>query len=280
MRTVEISCPAKINLFLLVGEFNENKKLHNINSINQTIDLYDKIIIEKSKFSDISIITNDNIPINNTNSEYIACEKFREYTNIPLDNIKISINRNIPNTSGLGGKSTDAAGILLGLNRYYNDPLSKHELIYLASKIGHDVPYFIIGGYAEVKGCGEKIIPLTENNPYKHYLIIKPNFSMSTKEMLKKLDSIKLEKTIYQPEILHNDFMDIMPEELKKLREFILANYPQLQHSLSSSGPAYYIASKTPILPHIKKEILKNFPNYKLYEQQNCNHHKVLTKIL
>lgn len=280
MRIVEISCPAKINLFLSVEEFNENKKLYNINSINQTIDLYDEITIEKSnKFKGIKIITDNNIPTNNIDNVYITCENFHEYINTPIDGIKISIKKNIPNMSGLGGNSTDVAGVLLGLNRYYNDKLAKHELIFLASKIGPDVPYFIISGYAQVKGYGEKIIPLNETNPYKHYLIIKPNFSMSTKEMLKKLDQIKLEKTIYQPEILHNDFIDIMPTELKKLREFILTNYPELQHSLSSSGSAYYIASKTLILTHIKKEILKAFPDYKLYEQQNCSQHKILTKV-
>ena len=73
--------------------------------------------------------------------------------------------------------------------------------------------------------------------------------------------------------------MNIMPNELKKLREFLLTNYEDLQHCLSGSGSAYYIASKTPIPAHIKKDILNNFPSYKLYNQENCNHHKILIKI-
>lgn len=280
MKTIEISCPAKINLFLSVGEFNENKKLHNINLVNQTIDLYDKIIIEKSnKFKGINIITNNDIPTDNTNSAYIACKKFYEYNNITMEGINIKIDKSIPNMAGLGGESTDAAGVLLGLNRSYNNILKNHELIYLASQIGSDVPYFIIGDYASVKGCGEKVALMNEDNPYNYYLIIKPNFSMNTKEMFTKIDSIQLKKTSYQSGILHNDFMNIMPAELKTLREFILTNYPELQHSLSGSGSAYYIASEKPILNHVKQDIFKAFPNYTIYNQKNCKKHKILIKV-
>lgn len=280
IKEIHVSCPAKVNLFLKVGNFNEEKKLHNINLINQTINLYDKIIIKKDHHTKdgINIITNSDIPKDHTNSVYQACQKFYEYINEPIGGINISIDKNIPNMAGLGGESTDAAGVLLGLNKWHKK-LSKDELIFLASQIGSDVPYFITSGYAEVEGCGEKVTSLNRENPYKYYLIIKPNFSMNTKEMFHKLDGIKLSKTIYQPEIFHNDFMNVMPDELKKLREFLLTNYKNLQHCLSGSGSAYYIASKTFILNHIKKDILNNFPDYKLYSQESCNRHKIIIKI-
>lgn len=279
IKEIEIHCPAKVNLFLTVGDFNEKKKLHNINLINQTINLYDKITIKKEhNTKGINIITNSDIPKDHTNSAYQACHKFYEYINKSVEGINIKIEKNIPNMAGLGGESTDAAGILLGLNKLYKK-LSKDELIFLASQIGSDVPYFINGGYASVQGCGEEVKPLTSENPYKYYLIIKPNFSINTKEMFQKIDSITFPKVIYKPETLHNDFMNVMPDELKKLREFLLTNYKNLQHSLSGSGSSYFIASKTPLLNHIKKDILNNFPDYKLYSQENCKHHKILIKI-
>lgn len=279
IKEIQVSCPAKVNLFLTVGDFNEKKKLHNINLINQTINLYDKITIKKDYHTKgINIITNSDIPKDHTNSTYQACQKFYEYINEPIEGINIKIDKNIPNMAGLSGESTDAAGVLLGLNKLYQK-LSKDELIFLASQIGSDVPYFITGGYASVQGCGEKVKPINDKNPYKYYLIIKPNFPMNTKEMFQKLDEIKLSKTIYHPEILHNDFMYVMPDELKKLREFLLTNYKNLQHSLSGSGSSYYIASKTSILNHVKKDILNNFPDYKLYSQESCNRHKIIIKI-
>lgn len=279
IKIIEIYCPAKINLFLTVGNFNEQKKLHNVNLINQTINLYDKITIEKGyNTKGINIITDSDIPKDHTNSAYQACQRFYEYINKPIEGINIKIDKNIPIMAGLGGESTDAAGVLLGLNKYYQK-LSKDELISLASKIGSDVPYFINGGYASVQSCGEEVKSINYDNPYKYYLIIKPNFSMNTKEMFQKIDSMTLPKVIYKPEIFHNDFMNVMPDELKKLREFLLTNYENLQHSLSGSGSSYYIASKTPILNYIKKDILNNFPNYKLYSQESCKGHKILIKI-
>mgnify|MGYP001046235791 CR=1 FL=1 len=279
-KIIEVSCPAKINLFLSIGNFNEKKKLHNINLINQTINLYDKITIERNnKHEGINIITNSNIPKDYTNSAYQACQKFYEYINESYDGIDIKIDKNIPNMAGLGGESTDAAGVLLGLNKWYRK-LKKEELIFLASQIGSDVPYFIVDGFAHVQGCGKKVESLKEENIYKHYLIIKPNFTMNTKEMFKKLKTLNLSTTINPSDLFHNDFMYVMPDELKKLREFLLTNYKDLQHCLSGSGSSYYIASKTTILNHIKKDILANFPDYTLYSQESCNRHKIIIKIL
>lgn len=282
IKTVEIACPAKINLFLNVIDFDKQKKLHKIKLVNQTIDLYDNITISKNnKAKEINIISKDNIPNDNTNSAYIACDLFFKYTNIPMNGININIVKNIPNMAGLGGESTDAAGVLLGLNTYYNRILKKEELINLAMKIGSDVPYFIIDDYAIVNGYGEIVSRLKTPNPYNNYLIMIPNFGINTKEMYKKFDinnPIKKEQE-YIEGILYNDFINVMPDELKKLRNFLLENYSNLNHSLSGSGSAYYIASPTGIPNKIKKDIANNFKDYTFYNQNNCNKHKIIIKI-
>ena len=92
--------------------------------------------------------------------------------------------------SGLGGESTDAAGVLIGLNIMYNTNLTKEELGQIGAKVGTDTPYFIHAGYKLVTNYGNKIEEL-ENNIYKKYLLIVPNFGLSTKEMFKKIDGIK-----------------------------------------------------------------------------------------
>lgn len=72
----------------------------------------------------------------------------------------ITIEKNIPVASGLGGASSDAAATLKGLNKLWNLKVSQKKLLTLAAKLGMDVPFFIIGGTALATHFGEKIKPL------------------------------------------------------------------------------------------------------------------------
>ena len=185
MKKITIECPAKLNLFLNVLENNKELALHDIVLINQTINLFDTITIEEKENSIDGIFIeseNDDIPKDINNSCYKACKLFFEFTNLKLNNIHISIKKRIPIMSGLGGESTDAAGVLLGLNIMYNTNLTKEELGQIGAKVGTDTPYFIHAGYKLVTDYGNKIEEL-ENNIYKKYLLIVPNFGLSTKEM-------------------------------------------------------------------------------------------------
>lgn len=283
VRSVCIKCPARVNLFLNVNGINETKKLHSITAVNQTIDMYDYITItelplKRNTEKNINILSNNLTSETSYEDFYCACNIFFAYTNITPNNLHISIFNDI-NVLGLGNKASNIAGILLGLNTYYKTGLANHELRYLASLINFEAPYFITGGYAKITGCGENIKSLDSDNPYKFYLILIPNMNISTVEMFASITKDNLRKKIFQPGIIHNDFNDFMPDELKRLRNFLL-KYPNIEHSLSGVGPAYFVASKSLITNELKRTLKYEFPNFDGYIRRNCHGHKIITKIL
>ena len=128
--TIKIQCPAKINLSLKVTGKRPDG-FHNIESVMQTISLYDYLTIKKTPAEKFAInLTGNNcdIPYNETNLVYKAAVLFIERTNLTPHKIDIYIEKNIPVSAGLAGGSTDAAGTLFGLNKIFNEPLSKIEL--------------------------------------------------------------------------------------------------------------------------------------------------------
>lgn len=279
LKQVEISCPATLNLFLNVTGYDQNKKMHTVKMINQSIDLYDTIYIQEflRKNDGIIIKINNDILNDNTNNCYKAAKLFFDYTGITTNCLEIKIDKKIPNMAGLGGEDTDVAGILIGLDRYYQTNLTIKELMTLGFQISAGVPYFIKLGCALVTGYGEQISKYLKN-PYTRYLIIKPNISLNSKEMMHQLDQNILANKYILENILSNDFLSVVPEEVKNIKK-VLSRYSGLEHSLSGCGPSYFIAFRKNILNLGVGAILKKeFPDYKFYNVANTDHRKVLVK--
>ncbi len=102
--------------------------------------------------------------------------------------VEIVIKKEIPQKSGLGGGSSDAATVLLLLNKMYGNPLSLNKILSLAAKIGADVPFFIYGKRAKVEGIGKIVTPLKSSTLYG--LIIFPEFKFSTENAYSLADKI------------------------------------------------------------------------------------------
>lgn len=181
---MKIKACAKINLTLdIVGKRNDG--YHLIDSVFQSVNLFDEVCVEKSdgitvKCSVGSIDNNDNIVCK-------AAEKFFEYTKIS-GGAAIEIKKHIPLASGLGGGSADAAAVITALNRLYEAKLTLHQLCKIGLSVGADVPFCVVGGTARVGGIGE-IISKLPNIPYCAILLIKQGQKQSTAEMYKKIDS-------------------------------------------------------------------------------------------
>lgn len=187
MNKLKLNSPAKINLALEI----KNKRpdgYHNLISIMQTISLFDKIEIKKNK--KLKCYCNDkNVPSGNKNLAMKAAIEFFKHTKLNA-NVKIKIFKKIPTQAGLGGGSSNAATVLIGLNQMFKANLNKHELCNIAAKIGADVPFFIFKKTALVSGIGEKIKPLKSIN-LNNILIIKPKYiNINTKKAFEKHDLI------------------------------------------------------------------------------------------
>lgn len=187
MKSLKLKSYAKINLTLLIENKTKNN-YHNLKSVMQTISLKDKIKLKKHK-KIICKTNNKNIPTNQENLAVKAAEVFFNHLNLN-EGVLIKIKKKIPTKAGLAGASSNAAATLLGLNKLYKTNLSKKILLNLAKKVGSDVAFLIFGGTSLVKGTGDLIFPL---NPLKKcwFLVVKPDFSISTKTAYEKFDEIK-----------------------------------------------------------------------------------------
>lgn len=208
MKKIKLKAPAKINLALKI----KNKRpdgYHNLISILQTISLFDKIKLKKSKKLKCCC-NNKIIPTNNQNLAVKAAIAFFEHCKIK-QNVKIKIFKKIPIQAGLGGGSSNAATVLIGLNKMFETKLSKQELCKIAAKIGADVPFFIFGKTALVSGVGEIVEQLQPIN-LKNILIIKPKkLNIETKLAFLKYDLSRTQQ--------NNDINSLI-EKFKKQEPF------------------------------------------------------------
>lgn len=183
---------AKINLTLDILS-KRSDGYHTIETIMQTVNLFDLIIVDKCE-NGIKITTNKKyLPTNNKNIAYTACEEFFAKTGI-RGGAKILIHKNIPVAAGLAGGSGNAAATLAALNMLYGKPLDDEELCELGLRLGADVPYCLTGGTLLAGGIGEKLQPI---KPMKNciVLLVTPPISVSTAQIYTDFDSV--EKTIF-----------------------------------------------------------------------------------
>ncbi len=235
---MKIQCPAKINLTLKVTSKRPDG-FHDIESIMQTISLYDYLTleIESSQKFEINLSgTSDEIPYNEKNLVYKAIMLFIERVNLSPRRISVYIEKNIPVSAGLAGGSTNAAGVLKGLNSYFNNPLSQDELHKLCAKLGSDLNFCLEGGRQLATGRGEILEPL----PFEEFevSVIKPlEFGISAKEAYTKF-SLKKSENKTGRENFKNDLEWAVIDDYKQLQK-IKSLYPNSM--MSGSGSSYFL---------------------------------------
>jgi 4-diphosphocytidyl-2-C-methyl-D-erythritol kinase len=183
--TLKILSPAKINLFLHVTGIRPDG-YHNIISLMCCIGLYD-IISMDFKAKKITVTCNNpDVPDDESNLAFLAARQF--YKNLgKSDGLSISIEKHIPVGSGLGGGSSNAATVLLSLNRYYQEPFSQEELMTMGLAIGADIPFYIFKQPAIATGIGEKLKVFYRLDRF-WVVLIYPGFGVSTEMIYKNLD--------------------------------------------------------------------------------------------
>lgn len=190
---IEEKACAKLNISLDVRGKREDG-YHDMVMVMQTVSLSDRIRISSSEKAGIHVSCNmPFIPTDERNLAVKAAMLFCEKAGIKEPHLKIDIRKEIPVGAGLAGGSSDAAAVLRGLNRMFSTPLSPDELMKLAEKTGSDVPFCTAGGTMLATGRGEILEPLPPMPPCL-YVICKPSFSISTPELFRKLDSVKLRR--------------------------------------------------------------------------------------
>ncbi len=182
---MKILSPAKINLFLqITGKRSDG--YHDLVTLMCCIGLYDMVsLVFGAKETTVSCV-HPNVPEDETNLAFGAASLFFKTLN-KNEGVKISIEKKIPVSAGLGGGSSNAAAVLLGLNRYYGYPFSRDELMSMGLSIGADVPFFIFRKPAIASGIGEKLEAYDRLEKLK-ILLVFPGFGVSTVEVYKSLN--------------------------------------------------------------------------------------------
>ena len=245
---------AKLNLNLHVLPKLLPNNYHQIKSINCEVDLSDKVTLKENLGGIKLICSNPNLVDDESNLAYKAADLIMQKFH-PRCGTKITLDKQIPVTGGLGGGSTDGAAVINSLNQLWNLKLTDQEKIDLAKKLGMDVCYSVIGGICMVTGAGEIVEPLNISFPNINIIIVSPKSQKSSTawaykllnqdKVGKNLEKInKILKALKEKDIfnmadnLHNDFEEPLIcefPEIAKIKVKMMKN-KALNTLLAGSG--------------------------------------------
>ena len=241
--------PAKLNLYLEVGE----KRLdgfHEIDSIFQEISLCDELEFLSAPGADLRL-DEEGIAEKENNLVLGAARKLRERApSAGKLGATIRLKKRIPQGAGLGGGSSDAAATLLGLSALWGLGVTPSDLLPLAEELGSDVPFFLVGGTARLRGRGEQVESWADTfdlaEPF-HYVLAYPRVKVNTKAAYGALDALRGPNfTLTAPSPLDSMPRELMEGELRSGRLFcnrfesvIYRLFPDLQklHAMLTAEP-------------------------------------------
>ncbi len=233
MRDVFLKSYAKVNLFLKVGKKIKNKKLHNIQSLIFLVSLNDEITIKKIKgFKDeLKFIGKFNKSVSKTNnsiSESLFLLRKRKFLDEEI-NYKITVKKNIPVFSGLGGGSSNAGTIIKFFLK--KKQLNKKNINYFVKHLGSDLRLFF--NYNKIY---QKNLLVTKNFKSSHtfyFVLIYPFLKSSTKQIylkLKKFDVIK--NKIFYSKKSPKKLIGALSIEKNSLEKVVISKFPVVKKIL------------------------------------------------
>jgi len=183
---------------------------HEIRTLLQTVSLHDDLTFSPNESGEISLSCDDaSIPIGSENLILRAATLLRESAGTTTG-AKIDLRKRIPAKGGLGGGSSNAAVALLGLARLWKIDLSSNKLQQMSSKLGADVPFFLVGGCVLAEGIGTDLTELKDVQS-QHLIIVTPNASVSTNDAYSALKAPAL-TTLATDTILSSSRAEADPE--------------------------------------------------------------------
>jgi 4-diphosphocytidyl-2-C-methyl-D-erythritol kinase len=181
-RRLVLKTAAKVNLTLeILGKRADG--YHEIATVMQAVDLSDRITLDDADDLELRSSARD-VPADSRNLALRAAETLRQAAGV-RGGVRITLAKYIPVAAGLGGGSSDAAGVLIGLNRLWRLRWPLERLDEVAATLGSDVPFFLRGGAAVATGRGEKVEPLRGRS--LALVLVNPRFPASTAEMYARL---------------------------------------------------------------------------------------------
>ncbi|MFN2475809.1 MAG: 4-(cytidine 5'-diphospho)-2-C-methyl-D-erythritol kinase [Chthoniobacterales bacterium] len=175
---MQLRAPAKINLsFRILGRRDDG--FHEVETLMAPVSLHDEVSIETVSGDGVVFECDDEtLPVGDDNLAVRAARLFRAHTKRNTG-LRIALRKRIPHGAGLGGGSSDAATVLLGLNQVFDAELSDQELADIGAEIGSDVPFFVFRSAAMCRGRGE-LVEQSAMPARLALLLLKPAFGVPT----------------------------------------------------------------------------------------------------
>ncbi len=174
----DVPAPAKLNLFLhVVGRRADG--YHLLESVFVLIDWADRLSFELRADGRLQR-TDLGDPLPEDDLCLRAARALQAQSGVSLG-ADITIDKQVPSGAGMGGGSSDAATVLLALNRIWALNWPRERLLPIAARLGADVPFFVFGRNALVQGIGERLSTL--ELPPQSYAVVKPSASIATRDI-------------------------------------------------------------------------------------------------
>ncbi len=229
---MKVLSPAKINLMLrILGQRKDG--YHLLQTYFQLLEWGDSMEFKLSNDNSIYVSGNFHNLDQQDNLIYKAAKLLQPHKKT-TDGIKIQVNKNIPQGSGLGGGSSNAGTTLRVLNKLWDCELTQDQLQKLAIQLGADVPIFVLNQSAMALGIGEEFTPLTIESYY--YVLLFPKTSITTADVFNDKNLIKNQNTIETLKI-HNKM-----NWTNSCLPVVLKNYPlvaEMYYKTTELSPTY-----------------------------------------
>jgi 4-diphosphocytidyl-2-C-methyl-D-erythritol kinase len=237
---------AKLNLFLDVIALYKNN-YHKIRSLFVETDLHDIIEYEPNKEGKIRVFDKSGT-LPSENLLVKAAAKFVQQIGVTPFGVDFYVDKKIPIGGGMGGGSSNAAGVLKILNSLWKINYGFEKLENIAGVIGADVPFFIKGGIRKVSGIGQILSETQSKIRNLNFILILPEVSVSTPLAYKKIDEANLSKESFYHKKKYKNIITgfencnynlIIENVYNKFEEVVFKEYPvllQIKNDILKSG--------------------------------------------
>lgn len=237
---MKLPSPAKLNLFLYVTGKRPDG-YHELQTLFQFLDFGDELEFEVTGDSEIQLL--DELPDvpKEQNLIYRAAKLLQEKTAC-TKGARIRLTKNLPMGGGVGGGSSNAATVLVGLNHLWQTGLSLEQLAEMGLSLGADVPIFVRGFAAFAEGVGEVLTPCEPEE--KWYVVLKPEVSISTPAVFKDPNLPRNTPKRAMSELLHskweNDCEKVVRDHYFEVEDLITKLVKYATFRLTGTGACIF----------------------------------------
>jgi 4-diphosphocytidyl-2-C-methyl-D-erythritol kinase len=245
-----LEAPAKINLHLrIVGRRPDG--YHDLETVMQKLELSDRLELRPTAHGVRLSCPGSELPCNEGNLVFRAAVIYLTRAGI-ASGVEIILHKHIPIAAGLGGGSSDAAAVLLGLNSLFAPGIPEVALLQLAGTLGADVPFFVAGMDAvRATGIGDRLQPAPPLHECR-VLLVNPGFPVSTRWVYENFAlTTQSNPYILGREQNHLNYCDFLGSSeplaaCNDLESVTIARFPELgeiKESLLASGAGIALMS-------------------------------------